>query len=303
MKSPAPFHPKLHASRGLRVYIAAVMTLLALTTVVGRQGAIGDEDAADLGPVDVEVKSEFSRIRVRRSGTVRTMVFVRDSGDEALESQVDLAEPHELRFPYLRYMFLSYVFRPEHDKVLIVGLGGGAMIHFIKQYDPDCQVDVVEIDPAVVRIAEEYFMIRSDSRTNIIAQDAVKYLSETDSQYDVIYMDAFLKPSEATDSTGVPLTLRTRSFYDDLRKRLKPDGLVVFNVHYHRGVRDDIKVIHDAFPHAYLFSIPQRSSFVVVASLSRHPASKRDLLRRAKLVDDEFKASFSFQEMIQTMER
>ena len=41
---------------------------------------------------------------------------------------------------------------------------------------------------------------------NIVTADGLKFIAEAEKQYDVIYLDAFLKPSADTDSTGVPLS-------------------------------------------------------------------------------------------------
>src|SRR5436309_2619866 len=141
------------------------------------------------------VKSDYSRIRVTREGNVRTLWFIRDNGDEVIESQQDLARPHELLLDYTRFMFLSYLFRPKQEKVLIVGLGGGSMVHFLKHYDPKVKVDVVEIDPAIVKLADKYFGVRTGGNITIHTQDAFQFLKTTKDKYDVIYMDAFLKPS------------------------------------------------------------------------------------------------------------
>ena len=60
-------------------------------------------------------------------------------------------------------------------------------------------------------------------------------------------MDAFLRPSTDTDTSGVPLRLKTIQFYKDVQKKLAPDGLVAFNIHAHEKVTDDLKNVHDAF--------------------------------------------------------
>ena len=78
-----------------------------------------------LGDVEHEEVSEFSRIRIRRNGDVRAMTFVRDNGDEAVQSRINLSAPHTLVSPYARGMFGSYLYQPNPQRVLIVGLGGG----------------------------------------------------------------------------------------------------------------------------------------------------------------------------------
>ena len=64
------------------------------------------------------------------------------------------------------------------------------------------KVNVVEIDDKVVQLADKYFNVRTQKNTNIITADAFNYFKSNTTLYDVIYMDAFLKPSEETDATG-----------------------------------------------------------------------------------------------------
>ena len=60
---------------------------------------------------------------------------------------------------------------------------------------------------------------RTQKNTKIITEDAFKYFKDNKTRYDVIYMDAFLKPSEGTDATGQPLRLKTTEFYKGLPRR------------------------------------------------------------------------------------
>ena len=249
------------------------------------------------GQLELDVKSQYSHIRVRRKNQTRTMLFVRDTKEEVVESILDLSEPGKLIVPYTRFMFLSYAFRPKHEKVLIIGLGGGSMVHFLRHHDPNVVIDVVEIDPEVVRIAEEHFGVRASDRVSVTTMDGVDYLSNTTSKYDVIYMDAFLKPSQQTDTTGVPIRLKTLQFYKLVQSTLKPSGLTVFNLNPHAGLKEDVASIKDAFPQVYSFNIPRRSGQVIVAST----ASKRQLhattLHNARILDRRFDTSFSFETM------
>jgi spermidine synthase len=64
-------------------------------------------------------------------------------------------------------------------------------------------------------------------------------------------MDAFLKPSEETDGTGAPLALRTQQFYKQMQEKLKPGGLVAFNLNPHEELADDIRAIAGSFPQIY----------------------------------------------------
>jgi len=275
------------------------LALLSATEVAG----VGRRGLPYAGRVEKEVRSQYSHIRVRRQDSVRTLTFVRDTGEEVWETQMDLDKPHHLRFDYLRHMFLSYAFRPEHEKVLIVGLGGGSMVQFLKRYDPEVAVDAVEIDPAVVDIADKFFGVRSEGKVTVHTADALKFLENAETRYDVIYMDAFLKPSRATDTTGMPLHLKTVQFYRDLQKKIQPDGLVAFNLNTNPNTRADVAAIREAFANIYIFPLPGRTGCVVIASPSEKREATTALRANAKKIDARFKADFSFESMIRRVGR
>jgi spermidine synthase len=264
--------------------------VLSITAVLTLQAA--DRDA---GGIEHEVKSAYSHIRIRRAGTVRTMIFVRDSGEEAFESQVNLRSPHILRFSYLQHMFANYLIQPKQSKALIVGLGGGSMVHFLQRYEPDVAVDALEIDPVVVQLAERYFGLRPQKNVKLIVVDAFDYLAKTKETYDTIYMDAFLKPSETTDNTGVPLRLRTIDFYKQLQSRLNEGGSVVFNINPHADMDDDLKTIAEAFPQTYVFNLPNSEGVVAVGSMLPDRMTNEALKKAGHTIDDRFKAGFSFE--------
>ena len=258
-----------------------------------------DSFTADV--MELEVESKFSQIVVSKQGNVRSLIFIDSNGQEAVETELDLDMPHRLLLPYTRYMFGSYLFRPKPQQVLIVGLGGGSMIHFLKHYDPDLRVDVVEIDPVVVKIADLWFGVRSGGKLRILVQDAFKYLTNTRHRYDVIYMDAFLKPSAETDISGVPLRLTTVKFLKSVQKRLKPGGLVVFNVHLYDDTKETLAAIRNAFPQVYVFEVSHRLSLVVVGSLAKDRERVGDLRLRAKQLDQRFRTTFSFGELLKDL--
>ena len=258
------------------------------------------ENAA--GVLEYQTQSDFSRILIRKRGAVRSMLFVRDNGQEVFESIIDLRQPHVLQFEYLKFLSMSFLVRPQQESVLIVGLGGGGMIHFLRHIHPGLRIDVVEIDPVVVRLADEYFNIRSGAGVNIITGDGLKFLARTGNRYDVIYIDAFLKPSAGTDSTGAPLSLRTRQFYKAMQTKLKPGGLVAFNLNRHARLDEDVRNIGEAFPQAYVF--PLSTEAVVLGSIDAQRVGGTELERRGRELDRRFNASsISFHEMSLRLQR
>jgi spermidine synthase len=279
--------------------VLSISGIAACAVLFVSLGASRDPHRA--GPIEYEVTSDFSRIRVRRQENVRTLLFVNDRGRELVESRIDLKEPHRLLLPYTRFMFASYLFAPEPRRALIVGLGGGGMIHFLRHHDADLVVDVVEIDPVVIRVAEQYFGVRSEGNVRIIQDDARKFLDADGEAYDVIYMDAFLGESEATDASGVPLHLKNAPFFEVVQSRLTPEGVVVFNLHQHRNHRQDLDAIRAAFAQAYVFDVPASGNVIVVATVSRSRSMPQSLRERAAELGRAFSNGVSFQTMLESM--
>ena len=248
-----------------------------------------------LGPIIFETESTYSSIRVRKKGSVNTLIFVRDSGREVGETQIDLKHPERLLIPYTRSMFASYLFRPDPRRVLIVGLGGGAMVHFLRHHAPTVIIDAVEIDPTVVAIADRFFSMHADTNTTIHTQDAFDFFTTPKHQYDVIFMDAFLKPTSQTDTTGAPTRLKTQDFLRSLEPHLTPDGVVVFNLNQHNALRNDVQTIRSAFQQTHVFRVPTSRNLIVVARLKNDPITRSTLRKRGRSLDHRFEAGFSFQ--------
>jgi len=242
--------------------------------------------------IEADTQSDYSHILIKRQGAMRMMIFVRDNGDEAVESMINTKKPYELIMPYSKYMFASYFFVPKPTKVLVVGLGGGAMVQFLRHYDPDVKVDSVEIDGKVVELADKFFQTRNDDHTRIITDDAFHYFETDKNQYDVIYMDAFLKPSGKTDSTGLPLRMKTAKFYKSLQSKLLPGGVVAVNLNVQPHTPDDVAILRETYNQVYPFRVTTPNIIVLCTTESKR-LSATELRERGKEVDRRIKANFS----------
>lgn len=125
-------------------------------------------------------------------------------------------------YAYTDYFNLAFGYYPNISRVLFIGGGGfSGPKQFLASY-PDVMVDVVEIDPVVVDVAYDYFMVPDDERLNVYIMDGRRFL-ENGGVYDLIVLDAYSK-------TYVPFHLLTSEFVDVLVDHLSPNGVVVSNV-------------------------------------------------------------------------
>jgi spermidine synthase len=104
---------------------------------------------------------------------------------------------------------LAHLYVREPQQVLVIGLGAG-------QIPPDLEaagidVEVVEIDPEVVRLAREYFGFKGDA----VVADGRRYLQRSKKNRDVIMVDAYLGSSP-------PWQLYTREAFALYREHLAP---------------------------------------------------------------------------------
>jgi hypothetical protein len=108
-------------------------------------------------------------------------------------------------------------------EVAIIGLGAGS----IAAYGEAGQHFVYyEIDPAVERMARDYFTFLADSRAQIDVQlgDARLTLRQAaDKQFDMIIVDAF-------NSDSIPLHLLTREAFQLYKSKLADNGIMAFHI-------------------------------------------------------------------------
>ena len=120
-------------------------------------------------------------------------------------------------------MVAAVALAPEPKRGLILGHGGGSLAKWLALVWPELELDVVEFDPAVVRMAEQYFEYRPPANHHVFVKDARVFLRDTHATYDVIWVDAFARHL-------IPFHLTTVEFFSELRARLSPNGVVALNL-------------------------------------------------------------------------
>lgn len=144
---------------------------------------------------------------------------------------------------------LAILAHPNPRNVLIVGLGSGITAGAISMHDSVEHIDIVEISPEVVE-ASAYFSehnrrILEDPRVNLVVADARNYLLASDRTYDVI----ITQPSNPWIS-GVA-NLFTRDFFELLKARLAPGGLVSQWFHIYNMSSQDTRSVLNAYKQVF----------------------------------------------------
>lgn len=164
--------------------------------------------------------------------------------------------------------------RTEPWRVLLLGVGGGAVIQQLKRLITIDQLSAVEIDEHHLNIARRWFGI-NDEHVALIHDDAVNWLYSYDSEpYDLIIDDLF------GHASGEPV--RACELEHDwllaLYKNLKPDGLLIANCIDQAELRAAIPSFNDVgFRFGYRWSLSAYEN--VIAVFSRTSLHARDWSR------------------------
>jgi spermidine synthase len=162
--------------------------------------------------------TQYHRITVTEGDGARHLRF-----DKSHQSAIDLADGLTSRIRYPDYLQLAFAAKPDAKRVLVLGLGGGAVTKRVLHDFPDVHVDSVEIDPVVVDVARRYFGLPDDPRSRVFVQDARRFVQTSKDTYDIVVIDAYY-------ADALPFHLTTEEFYREVKARLAPDGVVAMNV-------------------------------------------------------------------------
>jgi spermidine synthase len=162
--------------------------------------------------------SPYQQVRIRDDDLFRYLVL-----DRTFHAVMWKADPVTLFLPYSQLMVASLAWVPDAKRGLILGHGGGSLAKWLAHRWPQLELDVVEFDPTVVRMAETYFSYQAPPQHHVYVKDARAFLQATDRAYDLIWVDVFARHM-------VPFHLTTVEFFAELRAHLTPLGIVAVNL-------------------------------------------------------------------------
>jgi spermidine synthase len=229
----------------------------------------------------------YHRIRIEEDNEARYMYF-----DRTLQSAMNLKDPTALRLIYSRYTSLGFTFRPDAKKMLVIGLGGGSIPKKIQKEFPHMEIDAVEIDPEVIKMAKDHFNVKENTLLRLHAQDGRLFMTRTRQQYDIILLDAYF-----TDA--MPFHLTTKEFFELAQKKLTPNGIIVANLisavtgPSGKIARAFVRTQRQVFPQTYVFaarradnvSLDTIQNVIVIATREKQRLDIKEIVKRAAAID------------------
>lgn len=109
------------------------------------------------------------------------------------------------------------------NSILVLGVAGGSVIRtLVDEINFKGKITGIDIDQAVIEIANTYFKLNEIPNLEIIIDDASEFVQKTKNKYDLIIIDIF-------QDTKMPDFLFESLFINRICFLLNPKGFVLFN--------------------------------------------------------------------------
>jgi len=161
----------------------------------------------------------------------------------------------ELVFEYMKYYRLANHFQPHINRTVMFGGAGYAYPKDYLKNFPNTQIDVVEIDPELTKLARRFFNLKYNPRMTIYHEDARTFLNRTKIKYDAVLIDVF------KSNYSLPFHLTTKEAVQKNYNILNNDGVLILNlvsaIEGEKGkfLRAQYKTFKSVFPQVYLFPV------------------------------------------------
>jgi spermidine synthase len=265
-----------------------MLLVLAVTMSVASAAppkpAAQQSEILNTAPLIHSERSLYRQVLVYGDDYTRCLCFTRQCAI-GRQSCMDLHQPDRLMFEYTHMVLGALFLNPDPPSILILGLGGGTLPRTLAKLLPNADIEIVEIDPAVVYVATHYFSFEPNAREHVFEEDGrayVRRMLRTDKRYQLIILDAY-------DAQYIPEHLLTREFLTQVRDLLAPAGIVAANTFSSSRLYQNESVTYAAvFGEFYNLKSANR---VILASNAPFPALAT-ITHNAELFKDSF-APFS----------
>jgi spermidine synthase len=226
-------------------------------------------------------RSLYRNIVVYEEDGVRCMIFNKRSRSNARQTCMKLAAPDELVFNFTKMMMASLYLDPNPKDILIVGFGGGTLAHSLLKILPEARIDAVEVDRAVIAVADKFFNVRPSERLAIFEADGRTFVKRQVGKktYDLVMLDAF-------DEDYIPEHMLTREFLAELKQVMNPNAVLAANTFTTSALYDhESATYHAAFGDFYNLKTNNR----IILTRLGGPPPMSEIEKNAAAFDDAFK--------------
>ena len=174
-------------------------------------------------------------------GDFRVLSF----GDNDEQSKMDKVQPHVPQHTYVQAMLAVLLFT-QPKSVIILGLGGGALVHSLRHVDAAIKITAVELRERVIEVAKRFFQLPLGKKLNLVHQDANLFLAQAEhKKVDVVFADIY-------SNKGVDKQQLSTLFIGQAKELLKTDGFLVLNCWKEHSRDTQLRdTLYSHFTHVY----------------------------------------------------
>jgi len=233
--------------------------------------------------------TDLNSIRIERSGQQHHLKF--DSDLDAIQSAINLEQPHQLIMQNLQYLMGILLFIQAPKKILLLGVGGGSLVHFFAHYLPDSEVTGVEYNAQLINIAQQQLGLpQASAQLRYIIEDARDFVQQTDEQFDLVVIDIF-------EGRRSPQWLLEKTFNLQLKRCLSAQGAVAYNLLINSETKFSrfYELMRQLYQQQTLCMETEDYENILVYGLNKksRPRSMEKLLERCEQLSGEFELPFA----------
>lgn len=193
--------------------------VLIFTFIVNEETDYFPKESKVLDSINTAYATYYVVEENSRSGRIRKLM----SDLKGAQSAYAVGNKSSLIVNYTKYFTLPACYN-QNNNVLMIGGGGFSYAKYFIEHFPKHTLDIVEIDSALTKIAEDYFELPSmRPNINIITADGRSYLNTNQKRYDAIIIDAY-------NTYSMPFQLVTKEALQEMNRSLSQKGLIIINI-------------------------------------------------------------------------
>ena len=157
--------------------------------------------------------------------------------------------------------------------ILVLGLGGGTVVHLMRYFFPDCKITCVEREALHIKIAKLFFKLPKD--VTVIHGDAYEALANIEEKFDWVLDDVF------QHTTGEPeRDVKFADVFALYNRVLTHDAVLSMNTIGAEQLKS-LKSVKNDFDHSYVLRHPLYDNAIV--SLCKNGRSKAEFFEALSL--------------------
>jgi len=200
-------------------------------------------------------------------------------GNSNIQTAISKHQPSDAVLNYIPAIALMAGSVSENGTALLLGLGGGGLIHYLRPRHPYLNLSAVEIEAEIIDIAKRYFQYSEDALSHTAHDDARAFLEKSTQQYDTILCDIYT-------SQDYPEHCFATDFFQLCSDHLTKNGSLSINI-----IADETNQIHQLI--AMIKSVFDEQTVIIPikgqSNIVIHAFKQRNSLKKLLKASDKLK--------------